>query len=186
MPKIGSQPLVDWGPAPTTHYPPQVKRPHRVTKRRICDDKRNYFPIQFTIPGVLTTGDKSPMWRADRDYYFARVIANVGKHDDGDHSDDGTPSGADIPVQVKRVLKDLSATANILTSDSRVRIQPNHHHDSSNTDEDGEYVDTDFSIKKLYKGQHIYPTVLTVGSGRPGTSMVVTVVLVPVSFAQIG
>ena len=165
--------------------PKQQRRPPRVYKRRICDDDRNFVPVQFTISGDLTTGDKSPMWRADRDYYFARVFANVGKHDDGDHPLDGTPSGSDVNVNVLRVLKDISATNKVLASDSRVRIQPNNHHDSSNTDEDGDFVDTDFAIKKLKLREHIYPTVLSVGSGRPGTSMVVTVMLVPVSFVRI-
>lgn len=174
------------GPSYETGYAPKTVRKHRrVTKRRICDDNRNYVPVQFTIPGVLSVGDKGPMWRADRDYYIARVFANVGLHKDGTHPNDGTPSGSDITVQVARVLVDYSATGNVLASDSRVRIQPGEHHDSSNTDEDGDFVGTDLNIKKLKYREHIYPVVGAVGSGRPGTAMVVTVMLVPISFVRI-
>jgi hypothetical protein len=168
-------------------YPgPHRRKQPAVYKRRRCSDERNYTPVQFTIPGPVTTGDKSPMWRADRDYYIAVVTANVGKHDSGTHPNDGTPSGQDILINIRRVKKDYSADGAVLTLDSRVRIQENHHHDSSNTDEDGEFVADDVAIKKLYFREHIYPTVVQVGSGRPGTNLVVTVMLIPVTFARIG
>jgi hypothetical protein len=154
--------------------------PPKVYKRRICDDDRNYTPIQFTIPGTLTTGAKTPDWPADQQYYFHSVFVNIGHHDDGTHPNDGTPSGSDVTINVRRITADGSTDGAVLASDSRVRVQPNEHKDSSNDDEDGEFTGTDLAIKKLYPHEVIYPYVVSVGSGRPGISMVVTVMLVPV------
>lgn len=181
--RTDTQSMPAYGLHPEQRYPAKARRPpgqQRVYKRRICTDDRNYTPIQFTIPGTLSAGDFGPMWRADRDYYFARISGNVGRHDDDDHPDDGTPSGQAILVNMRRVLADLSADAAVMANDSRVNIPIDHHHDATNDDEDGELVEADFNVLKLFKGEHIYPRISQVGSGRPGTGLVVTAVLVPV------
>lgn len=154
--------------------------PRKVYKRRICDDDRNYTPIIFTMQGDVTVGAKTPDWPADQDYYFHSVFASVGHHDSGDHPNDGTPSGDDILINCRRITADGSTDGAVLASDSRVRIQENHHKDSSNDDEDGHFTGTDLAIQKLYQHQVIYPYIVQAGSGRPGTSLVVTVMLIPV------
>ena len=149
-------------------------------KRKLCRDDRNYVYIQFTISGDLTTGDFGPMWRAERNFWVARVSANCGKHDNDTHPNDGTPSGSSIQVNVVRIKKDLTGGAGLIASDSRVNIQPDKHHDSTTDDAEGEMVEADINIPRLYTGDHIFPRISQVGSGRPGTGMVVTAVLVPV------
>lgn len=163
--------------------PAKAQRHHgvrRVYKRRICTDDRNYTPIQFTVSGLLVVGAFGPMWRADRNYWFARVSANCGRHDDAVHPNDGTPSGTPIYVNMRRVTADLTTDTAVLAADSRVNIPIDHHHDATNDDEDGEQIKADFNVLKIYKGEHIYPKIVQVGSGRPGNGMVVTAVLVPV------
>ena len=166
------------------HVPSKVHRrvalAKPVFKRRTCDDNRAYFTVPFTFADVLTVADGAPMWRVDRRYWVARVTANVGLHDDGTHPNDGTPSGTAIRVNMMRVKGTDLTTSSILNSDSRLNIQPDHHQDAINDEEDGPADQGDFNVKILQTGDHIFPRILQVGSGRPGTKMVVSIVLVPV------
>lgn len=165
------------------HVPSKVRRrglARPVYNRRLCRDDRNYVFIPFTIQGVLTTGNFGPMWKVDRNYWIARIILNVGRHDDATHPADGTPSGAAIVGNMRRVTKDLSGDAGILANDSRLKVAINHHQDVMNDDEEGDSVQGDFAILMLTTGEHIYPRLTQVGSGRPGTAAVMTAVLVPV------
>lgn len=172
---------------PTTDHrdrkvPIKVYRPGppKVYKRRICDDDRNYTPYQFTVGGVLSAGLKGPQEVMDRNYYVASIKASVGRHDDDTHPDDGTPSGQSIQVNMYRVTKDSSSSAKILASDSRVEIEIDEHHDSTLDNEDNQLVKADINILKLFRGESIYPIVIRAGSGRPGTGLVVTAMLIPV------
>jgi hypothetical protein len=164
------------------HIPSKVHRrtlDRPVYKRRTCSDNRAYFTVPFTFVGPLTVRDGS-MWRVDRDYWIARLTANVGLHIDGTHPNDGTPSGASIKVNMQRVKKDLSADNKILVSNDRLVIPINRHQDAINDEDDGPYDESDFSIKHLAEGEHIYPHIIQIGSGRPGGTMVVSIVLVPI------
>ncbi len=155
-----------------------VNRP--VYKRRTCSDNRAYFTVPFTFASTLTVRDGS-MWRVDRDYWIARITANVGTHVEATHPNDGTPSGQSIKVNMQRVKgDDLSQDNKILVSNDRLNIAINHHQDAINDEEDGPADESDFSIKFLKEGDHIYPHIIQVGSGRPGTNMVVAIVLVPI------
>jgi len=154
-----------------------IPKPH---KRRLCQDNRNYVFIPFTIPGAVAATDYGPMWRVDRDYWIARITANVGRHDTDTHPNDGTPGGNSIRVNMRRVSRDLTTDEAILVSDTRLHIAENHHQDAVNDEEDGEAQKNDFQIHRLNQGQHIYPRITLVGSDRPGNGLVVTAVLVPI------
>ncbi len=152
----------------------------KVYKRRICDDDRNYTPYQFTMPGPAFSGLKGPQEVMDHDYYVASIKASVGRHDDGTHPDDGTPSGQSIQVNMYRVTKDHSGSAKILNSDGRVEIEIDQHHDSTLDNDENKLVRGDFNILKVFRGESIYPYVVRAGSGRPGTGLVVTAMLIPI------
>lgn len=151
-----------------------------VYKRRICRDNRVYVSVPFTIPGVVAAVDYGPMWRVDRDYWVARITANAGRHDDATHPNDGTPSGSDMVMNLRRVTVDLTDDQGILASDARLRIGQNHHQDAVNDSEDGAYSTDDFNIHLLEEGEHVYLSVSQVGSTRPGTGLVTTIVMVPI------
>lgn len=151
-----------------------------VHKVRICHDNRAYVAVPFTIPGTLAVGKQAPEWRADRDYFIAKVFCEVGRHDTATHPNDGTPSGSAIRVNVHRVKKDLSADTKLLASDLRIRIDIDHHQDVANDSEDGHLVKPDFNVTRLAEGDRVYVNVLQVGSSRPGANMVVTLTLVPI------
>jgi hypothetical protein len=166
------------------HVPSKVHRrslSRPVYKRRTCSDNRAYFTVPFTILGVQTVADFSPMWRVDQDYWIARLTANVGLHNESTHPNDGTPGGSSIKLNMRRVKgSNLSDDNKILVSNDRLNIAINHHQDSINDEDDGAFDESDFSIKHLAEGDHIYPTVTQVGSGRPGTHLVISIVLVPI------
>jgi hypothetical protein len=152
-----------------------------VFKRRTCQDNRAYFTVPFTFASTLTVSDGSPMWRVDRNYWVARVTANVGLHVEGTHPNDGTPSGQAIRVNMMRVKgDDLATTTGILASDSRLNVPINQHQDAINDENDGAADESDFTVKILHDGDHLFPRIFAVGSGRPGTKMVVSIVLVPI------
>jgi hypothetical protein len=154
-----------------------MRTPH---KRRICQDNRNYVEVPFTIPGAVQAINYGPMWRADRDYWIAKITANVGRHDTATHPNDGTPGGLAIRINMRRVSVDLSSDAAILTSDLRLVIAENHHQDAVNDEENGRFDENDFNLTRLAEGQHIYPRITQIGTTRPGTGLVVTAVLVPI------
>lgn len=145
----------------------------KVGRRRLCRDERNYFVQSFTIKDDIFVDDFAPMWTVDRDYYFAKIRANVGLHN-GDHPDDGTPSGTPIHLNVRVVSADLSTDSAVLDNDARLEIDVNKHFDAD-TVEEGHY-----NIKKLFTGESVYIRVSQVGSGRPGTHLVTSLTLVPV------
>lgn len=147
---------------------------------RTCRDNRAYDTVPFTIPGTLTVGPQKPEWRVPRDYWVARVFAEVGRHDSATHPNDGTPAGSDLKIQLYCVRKDLSGPFPVLNSDSRLRITANNHQDAVNDAEDGDYAEGDFSIHYLHKGDRVYVHILQVGSTRAGDSLVTTLEAVPV------
>lgn len=151
-----------------------------IHKRRLCKDNRAYFSVPFTITGDIVVGDYAPMWRVDRDCWIAGITANIGKHDASTHPADGTPSGSTLEVNMRRVSTDLSTDAAIIATDSRLSIDIDHHQDWANDNENGAYVESDFNVPTLTEGEHVYVRVGQVGSGRPGSFLVVTLVLVPV------
>lgn len=153
-----------------------------VYKRRTCRDGRPYVTIPFTIPGAQTTGDFGPADKLDRDYWIARVVAQLGRHNEATHpTGDGTAGGSDFICTIRRVdAADPSDDQNILNDDSRLRIQQGHHFDAVNDDEDGAFEDTDFNLHHLNENDQPYIRVLQVGSSRPGIGLVVSLVLVPI------
>lgn len=175
--------------APASGLHPEMRIPSKVRrrslsrpayKRKLCRDDRNYVFIPFTITGAVATGDYGPMWRVDRNYWIARIMANVGKHASGTHPVDGTPSGAALILNMRRVTANLATDSSILASDTRLKIAIDNHQDVVNDAEEGAAVEGDFNILRLDIGEHIYPRVSQVGSGRPGANLVVTAVLVPI------
>lgn len=183
MPSDGVKTLPMGGLAADRGVPRPVGRrqlAHKPHKLRMCRDGRNYVFIPFTIQGTLVATDYGPMWRCDRDYWIARITANVGRHDDDTHPNDGTPSGTSIRCNLRRVTADLTGDAGILGNDTRLHIAENHHQDVANDDEEGPLIKNDFQLTRLKAGQHVYPRVSLVGSGRPGNALVITLVLVPV------
>ncbi len=152
-----------------------------VYKRRTCSDNRAYSTVPFTIPGDVEAINYGPMWRADRDYWVARLTANVGLHIEGSHPTDGTPGGHDLVCNMRRVdAADNSNDQAILVSDGRLRIPENRHRDAVNDEDDGAFSVDDFNIHRLAEGDHIYPAISAVGTTRPGTGLVVSIVLVPI------
>lgn len=145
----------------------------KVGRRRLCRDERNYFVQSFTVFGDIIVDDFAPMWPVDRDYYFAKIRVVLGLHN-GDHPDDGTPSGSEVHLNLRVVSQDLSSDNPVLDDDARLAITEDHHTDAD-TIEEGHYL-----IKKLFKGEFVYLRISQIGSGRPGTHMVVTMTLVPV------
>jgi hypothetical protein len=146
----------------------------------MCRDNRAYAFVPFTIPGPVEVLDYGPMWRADRDYWIARLVANVGRHDTDSHPNDGTPGGGYIRVNMRRVSRDYSSDISILTADNRLAILEDHHQDVVNDEDTHDFNRADFNIHRLKFGEHIYPSVTAIGSSRPGTGLVVTIVLVPI------
>ena len=156
----------------------QVRPTHKV---RICADNRVYVAWPFTIAGPVEALPYGPQERADRDYWISRITMEVGRHDDATHpAGDGTPSGQAILGNMRRISRDLTDDQPILNSDSRLRIAPDHHQDAINDEEDGPYDTTDFNIHHLDEGDRFYPQLSQVGSGRPGTLLVMSIILVPI------
>lgn len=152
-----------------------------VHKIRVCHDNRNYVSVPFTIPGLLTATDYGPEWKADRDYWIAKITASVGRHSEDTHPNDGTPGGTAIRANVRRIkADDPTNDAAILANDIRLHITENHHFDSINDTEDGPFDTNDFNIHHLGENDQPYIRVSQVGSSRPGTGLVVTLVLVPI------
>lgn len=164
---------------PTQVHRRTMNRP--TYKRRVCHDNRPYVVVPFTIPGPVTIAKFGPQWRSDRDYWIAKVIAEVGRHDEALHPADGTPGGHDLTANMHRVdVSDDSDDQMILNSNGRLRIAENHHQDAVNDAEDGKFAVDDFNLHRLAEGDHIYPEVLAIGTSRPGTGLVVSIVLVPI------
>ena len=90
--------------APTAHRRRMMQRVHKI---RICRDNRAYALVPFTIPGVISVDNFGPQYRADRDYWIARITANIGRHDSGSHPDDGCPTGSSIKIQMHRLTVNL-------------------------------------------------------------------------------
>lgn len=146
-----------------------------VHKRRVCSDDKVYNPVPFTIQGPIVAGDYTA-WTVDKDYWVARVSAEVGKHVSGTHPSDGTPSGT-LTANVRRVTKNGGADGAVLASDSRLVINSGKHVDAVNNEDVGDFTEADFAIKRVYRGEQLYVRVINAGSAQ-GT-LVVTVILVP-------
>lgn len=177
-------------PSPTggvTSYTQVPSKVHRRTlvrqvyKRRSCRDGRAYDTVHFTCRDVLEAKIYDVSFKADRDYWVARVTADVGRHDPDTHPNDGTPSGHDLTANLHVVdVNDDSNDQMILVSNSRLRIVENHHTDAVNDEEDGPFSTDDFNIHRLAEGDQVYPEILAIGSGRPGTTLVIALILVPI------
>lgn len=159
------------------HRKPLAKQPR---KRRLCRDNRAYTSIPYTITPTVSVGDWGPMWRADRDYWIAKVTANAGKHDASTHPNDGCPIGASLQANMIRVKADLSDPVPILTTDTKIEIASGHHQDVANDSENGDLQAGDFALTQILIGQHVFPRILQVWSSAPGGPLVLTLVLVPV------
>jgi hypothetical protein len=151
-----------------------------VYKRQSCTDNRAYTTVPFTIAGALSAIKYGPEWHADRDYWIARLTLEIGRHDSGSHPNDGTPGGVGVHANMHRVTADQSGDAKILNSDGRLNVQPDHHRDAVNDQEDGPFGEFEFNIHHLNEGDRIYPEFTQVGSTRPGTLAVISIVLVPI------
>jgi hypothetical protein len=152
-----------------------------VYKRQSCTDNRAYTTVPFTVAGPLAVVKYGPEWHADRDYWIARLTLEIGRHDSGTHpAGDGTPGGRQVNANMIRVKADQSSEAGILNSNSRLHVSANNHRDSVNDGEAGAFVSGDFNIHHLNEGDRIYPQFFQVGSTRPGTLAVISIVLVPI------
>jgi hypothetical protein len=137
--------------------------------------------VPFTVAGVLTAAKYGPEWHADRDYWIARLTLEIGRHDSGTHpAGDGTPGGRQVNANMHRVTKDQTGDATILNSNTRLRVNADHHRDAVNDSEDGPFNASEFNIHHLNEGDRIYPEFFQVGSSRPGTLAVISIVLVPI------
>lgn len=159
------------------HRKPLAKAPR---KRRLCRDNRAYTSIPYTITPTVSVGDWGPMWRADRDYWIAKVTANCGKHDSSTHPNDGCPIGASLEANMILVPADLSSETAILTTNTKIEIASGHHQDVANDSENGPLTAGDFNVSQITLGQHVFPRILQVGSTTAGGPLVLTLVLVPV------
>ncbi len=152
-----------------------------VYKRQSCSDNRAYTTVPFTVAGALAAAKYGPEWHADRDYWIARLTLEIGRHDNGTHpAGDGTPGGRQVNANMHRVTKDQTGDAMILNSNTRLRVNADHHRDAVNDSEDGPFNASEFNIHHLNEGDRIYPEFLQVGSSRPGTLAVISIVLVPI------
>jgi hypothetical protein len=156
------------------------KLAHEPRKRRLCRDNRAYTTVPYTITPTASVGVWGPMWRADRNYWIAKVTANAGTHDGSTHPNDGCPIGSAITLNLHRVLADLSNDTLILGNNQKIEIAAGHHQDVANDSENGLLQEGDFNITQLSIGDHVYPEVYSVGSSSPGGPLVVSLVLVPV------
>ena len=152
----------------------------RVHKVRICHDNRPYVVVPWTITGTVQALSYGPMWPARRDYWIARISAEAGRHDSGTHPNDGTPGGQSIKMNLRRINMFETVDDPILANDARLNIPANHHRDAVNDSEDGGYEQNDFAITFLEQGDKVYPRFSQVGTTRPGTLVVISMVLVPI------
>lgn len=163
--------------------PPKVTRRKTlmrpVPKIRICDDKRNYVVVPFTVGPEAAEGDYTS-WPVNRDYWIARIAADAGTHDSGTHPADGTPGGQAIECNIRRVSEDLTEDVAVINSDSRLHISAGNHRDAITNAEDGDLEESDLNVRRLPEGSHIYLRVSQVGTTRAGGPLVVSVVLVPI------
>jgi hypothetical protein len=150
-----------------------------VYKRQSCTDNRAYTTVPFTVAGPLSVAKYGPEWHADRDYWIARLTLEIGRHD-STHPNDGTPGGVQVNANMHRVTADQSADALILNSNTRLRVYPDHHRDAVNDSEDGAFNSSEFNIHHLNEGDRIYPEFFQVGTSRPGTLAVISIVMVPI------
>lgn len=161
--------------------PNEVQRRRRRFRhtRRSCRDGRPYNTMAWTVPNDLVVGRIKPMWHVDRDYWVAGCKALVGSHHEDDHpADDGTPSGSSIKIQMYRINNRTGNGAKIMASDNKLVIEENKHHDAVG-DTDDYFKDNDFDILKIRRGDWVYPEILQVGSGRPGNTLEISLILVP-------
>lgn len=151
-----------------------------VHKVRICHDNRPYEVVPWTIGGQVQATSYGPMWPAHRDFWIARCTMQAGRHDDATHPLDGTPGGQSIKCNLRRITFEEDDDSPILTSDARLNIRADHHRDAVNDEDDGTWEVDDFAIHRLAEGDKVYPRFSQVGTTRPGTLIVVSLVLVPI------
>ncbi len=151
-----------------------------VYRRLTCTDNRAYATVPFTVAGVLAATTYGPEWHADRDYWIARLTLEIGRHDTSTHPNDGTPGGQAVKANMIRIVAGGASEAQILNSDSRLIVYPDHHRDAVNDEEDGAFQVGNFAVHHLNEGDSVYPSFTQVGSSRPGTLAVISIVLVPI------
>lgn len=151
-----------------------------VYRRMSCTDNRAYATVPFTVAGTIAVAKYGPQWHADRDYWIARLTLEIGRHDSGTHPNDGTPGGQAVHGNMHRVLASTGADALVLNSNSRLNVQPDHHRDAVNDNEDGAFQSGNFNVLYLNEGDALYIEFTQVGSSRPGTLAVMSAVLVPI------
>lgn len=155
----------------------------KVRQRRICTDDRNYLPFQYTIPGVVTTGNYSPAMPVDKHYWVAGASAAVGRHDSGTHPNDGAPTGADMFFNFGVITRTGSSDTKLFVSDTEFTIAAGRHVDDkafAAMVSPSPWLRNDLNFTQLTPGMSVYPKVLQVGSSNPGTNLVLTLYLIPV------
>lgn len=156
--------------------PEQVHRSDftaKVRKRRICVDDRNYAPVPFTTTEAVQAGDYEPSFPIDKDYWVARVTAEIGLR--------GQSGSATTEVRANiRVVSPNGADQAMIASDSRLRIPVGEHIDAISAETDEDWRRGFLNIDQLRRGQSMYLRVLQGSGGR----LVVTVWLVPVRYPE--
>ncbi len=126
---------------------------------------RDRVSKSFTIPNEVIAQDYPQVWRADRDYRFKRVTAEVGVG--------GEPSGQALKVNLRKLSADRSSDTAVLDTDDTISIPAGDFKDGAGGDP------SDFNDIHIDNGEYLYVRVIQVGSGDPGSNLVVTAVLIP-------
>jgi hypothetical protein len=147
------------------------RRPH---KRRSCRDNRPYVVVPWTIGGDLVAGQYPPYWLADRDYWIAGAHATV----------DDPPTGDDLAFNLRVTRRTEGVLGTIMTSDTRLRIEPGENEDSLDETRDGILEESHLNIKRLKRGDRVNVVCTNIGSGNPGNHAVVVLELVPYAWPE--
>lgn len=128
--------------------------------------------IPFTKPGEVIAKTYGSGWTADQEYTIVGVRARLGLHDGGTHPNDGTPGGADMLINL-RITDDSGTNIGIFTQDNRLKIDAGTHKDTNWIRED----DSGFNRDTIAENETVYVKVAQVGSSRPGSDLVVMLIL---------
>jgi hypothetical protein len=163
----GGLPSHDYSHVPDKVYRRRVGRtPHA---RRSCRDNRPYVVVPWTLPGAVTTGEHPPYWIADRDYWIAGCHATV----------DTPSSSGDIQINAHVTRRGTGDIGNIMTSDTRLRIEPDENEDSLDEARDGIMEESDLHIKRLKRGDRVHVEIVADGTGAEHLVFVLELVPYP-------
>lgn len=131
--------------------------------------------MTFTKNGVVEAKMYDQGWTADRDWDIVGVRARLGRHTNATHPDDGTPGGSDMQINL-RIVDDADDDGNgvgIFTADNRLTIGAGTHK-ATDWIEEG---DSGYNRTFINKNETVFVKVATVGSSRPGSNLVVFLIL---------